>query len=46
MLSLCDNNQAYVIEPFNTTKRYLDDLLNIDNPCFKQMVGQIYPTVP
>ena len=24
--------------------RYLDDLLNIDNPYFKQMVGQIYPT--
>ena len=24
--------------------RYLDDLLNIDNPYFEQMVGQIYPT--
>ena len=24
--------------------RYLDDLLNIDNPCFEQMVGKIYPT--
>ena len=23
---------------------YLDDLLNIDNPYFEQMVGQIYPT--
>ena len=22
----------------------LDDLLYIDYPCFKQMVGQIYPT--
>ena len=22
---------------------YLDDLLNIDNPYFEQMVGQIYP---
>ena len=29
---------------FNSTSRYLDDLLNIDNPYFEQMVGQIYPT--
>ena len=27
-----------------TTSRYLDDLLNIDNPHFEQMIGQIYPT--
>ena len=32
MLSLSDNNQADIIEAFNTTSRYLDDLLNIDNP--------------
>ena len=44
MLSLSDNNQADIIEAFNTTSRYLDDLLNIDNPYFEQMVGQIYPT--
>ena len=31
---------------FNSTSRYLDDLLNIDNPNFEQMVGQIYPTEP
>ena len=24
--------------------RYLDDLLNIDNPYFEQMLGQILPT--
>ena len=41
MLSLSDNNQT---EAFNSISRYLDDLLKIDNPCFKQMVGQIYPT--
>ena len=34
----------YIIEAFNSTFRYLDDLLNIDNPYFEQMVGQIYPT--
>ena len=44
MLSLSDNNQADIIEAFNSTARYLDDLLNIDNPYFEQMVGQIYPT--
>ena len=44
MLSLSDNNQTDYIEAFNSTSRYLDDLLNIDNPYFKQMVGQIYPT--
>ena len=44
MLPLSDNNQAEIIEAFNSTSRYLDDLLNIDNPYFEQMVGQIYPT--
>ena len=44
MLSLSDNNQTDTIEAFNSTSRYLDDLLNIDNPYFEQMVGQIYPT--
>ena len=32
MLSLSDNNQTDIIEAFNCTFRYLDDLLNIDNP--------------
>ena len=44
MLSLSDNNQADIIEAFNSTSGYLDDLLNIKNPYFEQMVGQIYPT--
>ena len=43
MLALSDNNQADIIEAFNSTSRYLDGLLNIDNPYFEQMVGQIYP---
>ena len=43
MLSLSENNQTDFIEAFNSTSRYLDDLLNIDNPYFEQMVGQIYP---
>ena len=44
MLSLSDNTQADIVEAFNSTSRYLDDLLNIDNPYFDQMVSQIYPT--
>ena len=42
MLSLSDNDQTDIIEA--STSRYLDDLLNIDNPYFEQMEGQIYPT--
>ena len=34
MLSFSDNNQA---EAFNSTSRHLDDLLNFDNPYFKQV---------
>ena len=44
LLSLSDSNQTDIIEAFNSISRYLDDLLNIDNPYFEQMVGQIYPT--
>ena len=44
MLSLSGNNQADGIEAFNSTSRYLDDLLNIDNPYFKLIVGQIFHT--
>ena len=31
MLSLSESNQSDVIDAFNSTSRYLDDLLNIDN---------------
>ena len=43
MFSLSDNNQADVVKAFNSTSRYLDDLLNIDNLYFAHMVSQIYP---
>ena len=42
MLSHSVKNQAGVIEAFNSTSRYQDDVLMIDNSYFKQMVGQIY----
>ena len=32
MLSVSDNTQTDSIEAFNSTSRYLDDLLNINNP--------------
>ena len=43
MLSLSDDNQSEVIEAFNSTSRYLDDLLNTDNNFFDSMVNHIYP---
>ena len=42
MISLSDDNQADVVEAFNSTSRYLDDLSNIDNLYFVGMVNQIY----
>ena len=42
MMSLSDDTQAEVIGAFNSTSRYLEDLLNIDNPYFEGMVSQIY----
>ena len=39
MLSLSDNYQAGIIEAFNSTFRYLDDLFNIDNPYFEKNGG-------
>ena len=42
MKSLSRENQADIIEAFNSTFRYLDDLLNIDNIYFEHMVDLIY----
>ena len=44
MLSLSDNKQADVVESFNSISRFLEDVLYIDKPYFKQIVSQIYPT--
>ena len=44
MTSLSDVKQAEIIEAFKSTSRYLDDLLNIDNPYFEGMVNRIYPS--
>ena len=44
MKFLSHENQADIIEAFNSTSRYLDDLLNIDNIYFDQMVDRLYLT--
>ena len=44
MMSLSDDKQADVIDAFNTTSRFLDDILNITNVYFYIMVSQIYPS--
>ena len=44
MMSLSDDKQADVIDAFNTTSRYFDDILNINNVYFDNMVSQIYPS--
>ena len=43
MLSLSPDTQNDVIDAFNSTSRYLDDIFNIDNPFFARMVSSIYP---
>ena len=43
-MSLSDDKQADVIDASNTTTRNLDDILNIYNVYFDNMVSQIYPS--
>ena len=40
MTSLSDVKQDEIIKAFKSTSRYLDDLLNIDNPYFEGMVNR------
>ena len=44
MMSLSGDKQADIIDAFDTTSRYLDDILNIDNVYFDSLVSQIYPS--
>ena len=44
MMALSDDKQTDVIDAFNTTSRYLEDILNINNVYFDNMVSQIYPS--
>ena len=40
MMSLSDDKQADIIDAFKTTSIYLDDILNINNVYFDNMVSQ------
>ena len=42
MMSLFEDKQADIIDAFNTTFRYLDDILNINNVYLDTMVSHIY----
>ena len=44
MMYLSDDKQADVIDAFITNSRYFDDILNINNVYFDNMVSQIYPS--
>ena len=44
MMSLSDDKQDDIIDAFNTTSRYLDDMLNINNVYFDTLVSQKYPS--
>ena len=43
MKSLTKEKRYDLIDVFNSTSRYLDDLLNIENIHFEHMVHRLYP---
>ena len=43
-MSLSDDKQSDIIDALNPTSRYLDNILNINNIYFDNMVRQIYPS--
>ena len=44
MISLFDDKQTDVIDAFNSTSRYLDEILYFNIVYFGNMVSQIYPS--
>ena len=44
VMSLSDDRQADVVDAFNTTSGCLDDILNINNVCFENVVGRVCPS--
>ena len=43
MMSLSDDKQADIIEAFNTTSRYLDEILKINKICFDIIIRKNLP---
>ena len=44
MSNLHKSKQYDLIDMFNDTSRYLDDIFTIDNPEFEKHIPDIYPT--
>ena len=44
MMSLSDDKQGDIIDAFNTTSGYFNDILHINNVNFANMVSQIFPS--
>ena len=44
IFGLSDVKKAEIIEAFKSIPRYLDELLNIDNPYFEGKISRIYPS--
>ena len=44
MVSFPDDKHSDIFDAFNTTSRYLDDILNIDHVYFDTLISQIYPS--
>ena len=42
MMSLIDDKQGDIIDAFNTTSKYLGDILNINHVYFDNMMSPIY----
>ena len=42
MLNLSKSNHIDLVQKFNRTSRYIDDILNMDNPYFEQYIHTIY----
>ena len=43
MMSFSDKQHTYIIDAFNSTSRYLDTILLINNIYVNNMVSHIYP---
>ena len=44
VVSLSDDKRADVVDAFNATSGYLDDIFGVNNVCFGDVVGRVYPS--
>ena len=43
-MSLSDDKHADIIDALYTASRYFNDILNMNNVCFDNMVNELYPS--